>query len=402
MSNKESADLLDVATTFARRKRTILKIMVPAIIIGLVIALLWPKTYRSEATYIVTDGNAINFSSGGLLNGLANLSVSGNRLNADQVLILLRSTAIKDQIIAKFNLKEVYGTDINEEVREKLDNNIEIEEFREGGIGFNSIIATSVSILDESPERAYNMMDFYYHTVDSTVKAINKKSIEDGYLMLQTRLEQNEKELKAAEDSLLSFQMRYGIIEVEEQARSLIEAIAGMKAEIVKLDVQIGFAEEISGNNNPELNKLRAQKKEYEKKYQEMLNSDTMAESDFDVYKSLNEMPPLALEYLRRYRELEVQQEIYKVLLPQFEQQKLNFEEVNSGLKLVDPPQLPTYKDSPKRAYIVIAFFMFGLIVSILYVLYKEWKENLQQESPEDYQRFLKFRNALSFKNAES
>ena len=72
-------------------------------------------------------------------------------------------------------------------------------------------------------------------------------------------------------------------------------------------------------------------------------------------------MPPLFAEYYRLFREVEIQQEIYKVLYPQFEQQKLNFNEINSGLSLIDEPTLPTYKFYPKRAFIVIAFFSFGL-----------------------------------------
>lgn len=402
MKEDRSVDLLDVLTTLARRKASIIKIMVSAVVIGLVVALLWPKSYKSELTYIVTEGNSINFSSGGILNGLANLSVSGNRVTADQVIILLRNKAILDQMIEEFNLEQVYGAEVQEHLREMLDNNIEVEEFREGGIGFNSIIATNVAISDEEPKRSYEMLTYFFDKVDSTVQQINKKSVEDGYLMLQQRLEQNEQELKEAEDSLLSFQMKYGIIEVEEQAKGLIEAIASVRAEMVKLDVQIGFLEEISGGNNPELSKLRAQKNEYQETYNELLNSEQLSENEFDVYKSLSEMPPLALEYMRRYRELEVQQEIYKVLLPQFEQQKLNYEEVNSGIELVDPPKMPTYKDSPKRAYIVLAFMLFGMIFSLLYVLYKEWTGNLKENKPQDYQRFQNFWNALKFGNGKN
>ena len=84
-------------------------------------------------------------------------------------------------------------------------------------------------------------------------------------------------------------------------------------------------------------------------------------------------MPPLFAEYYRLFREVEIQQEIYKVLYPQFEQQKLNFNEINSGLSLIDEPTLPTYKFYPKRAFIVIAFFLLGFIVLLLRLWYEHW-----------------------------
>ena len=68
----------------------------------------------------------------GVCYGLANLSVSGDNVSSDQTLVLLRSNQIKDKMIEEFDLFEVYSSDILENVREKLDNNIMIKEKREG------------------------------------------------------------------------------------------------------------------------------------------------------------------------------------------------------------------------------------------------------------------------------
>lgn len=402
MSNKKSVDLLDLATIFARRKKIILWSLVIATILGLVTALLWPKTYKSELTYIVTDSNSINFSSGGLLSGLANLSVSGSNISADQTLIILRGKDLKDQVIEEFNLSEVYDIEIQEYLREALDNQLEIEEFREGGLGFNNIQAVSLAIKDKEPERAYEMIQFYFDKLDSTVTHLNRKIVEGGYLMLQNRLEQNKKDLEVAEDSLVSFQKRHGILEVEEQAKALVENIASVKSELVKLEVEIGFVEEVFGENSSKASELNAQKEALQEKYNEMMVAEEDAENEFDIYKSMSEMPDLFAEYLRRYREVQVQQEIYKVLYPQYEQQKLNYEEVNSGLRIIDSANLPTYKDSPKRAYIVLGFMFFGLILAILIILFSEWKRSIEENQHEQYERYQKFLRALKFGNAKN
>ncbi|MEP0005886.1 MAG: GNVR domain-containing protein [Balneola sp.] len=391
----QKIDLLDFATILAKRKKTILSIVLILTIVGFVLAFIWPKAYKSEVSFIVTDGNAVNFSSGGILSGLANLSVNGTNITADQALVLIRSKEIQDKVIENFNLKEVFGTDIREALRRKLDNRILVDEKREGGLGFNQIISISISYTDEEPQRAYDILQFYYDLLEEKIEDLNRKNVEDGYLLLQNRLNQNEKELLIAEDSLVSFQTRYGILEVEEQAKAQVQAIADLRAQIVKLEVEIGYAEEILGENSSKISDLKFQKAEVEKKYNQLINGNSSLDDPYDSFLSVKELPELFIEYLRRYREVVVQEEIYKVLYPQYEQQKLNYEEVNSGLRVIDPALVPTYKVSPKRAYIIIAAFLFGLFLSLIIVLVQEWKRSLQTDNPEEYSRVRRFIDSL-------
>lgn len=395
MTKEKNIDLLDVATTLAKRKKTLIIVIFLTSLIGTIAAFVWPKSYKSEVSFIVTDGNAVNFSSGGILSGLANLSVKGSSITSDQTLVLIRNKEIQNEVIEKFNLQEVYGTNIPEALRRKLDNSIIINEKREGGLGFNTIIAISIEYTDSDPERAFDLVNYYYKLVDEKVRELNKKSVEDGFLLLKNRLVQNEQELQTAEDSLVSFQTRYGILEVEEQAKAQVKGIADLRAEIVKLEIEIGYAEEVLGENSNRASDLKVQKKEFEKKYNQLVEGNEVSEGAFESFPSIKEMPDLFIEYLRRYREVVVQEEIYKVLYPQYEQQKLNYEEVTSGLEIVDPALFPTYKAGPKRAYIMIASFMFGAVLSLLIVLIQEWKKSIKNEDPEEYLRMKEFSDSL-------
>ncbi|MEX0609424.1 MAG: GNVR domain-containing protein [Balneolaceae bacterium] len=401
MEENKKVDLLQVATTFARRKKTILIIIATITIIGFILAFIWPKSYKSEVSFVLTDGNSINFSAGGLISGLAGITSGSGKISADQALVIIRSTAVQDKVIEKFNLQEVYGNDVPESLRKSLDSRIVVEEVREGGIGFNNIIAVKLAYYDGEPGRAHELVEYYYHLVDSTMGVLNKKNVEDGYLLIESRLNQNLKDLQEAEDSLVSFQSKYGILEVEEQAKAQINAIASLRTEIVKLEIQISYLSELMGENSSRISDLKVQKKALDRRYNQMVKSgDT--EGEFSMFQPMEAMPALFIEYLRRYREVMVQEEIYKVLYPQFEQQRLSFEEATSGLLVIDPAILPTYKDSPKRAYIIIAAFLFGLILSIIVVLYKEWRDELSVNDPEQYKRFQEFTAALKFKNDKS
>ncbi|RNC83339.1 MAG: hypothetical protein ED557_11615 [Balneola sp.] len=394
--HKKSINLIELLLSLSLRKRLIILMVLFATLIGIGVAMLWPKTYRAELSFIVTDGNSLNFSSGGLLSGLANLSVSGSNVTSDQALVLIRSREIQNTIIEEFDLEEVFGTSIPEALRKKLDTRIEVVETREAGLGFNNIISITMAYSDKDPQRAFELINAYYSELESKVEGLNKKNIEEGFLLIENRLAQNEDELREAEDSLVAFQTRYGILQVEEQARAQISAIAELRTEIVKLEVEIGYLTQVLGESNSKISDLKTQKQQFENKYDELLNGFGQQEGDFEIFRAISEMPELFLEYLRRYRNVVVQEEIYKVLYPQYEQQKLNYEEVSSGLLVIDPALIPTYKDKPKRAYIIIAFFFFGLFFSVFLVLLLEWRSNLKEGNPEDYDRYNKLIQSLT------
>lgn len=394
MSSPKKVDLLDVAIIFAQRKKQLISIIVSITIIGTIIAFVFPKSYKSSLSYVVNSSNSLNLSSGGLLSGLANLSVANKEMTSDQILFILRSDLLIDELIKEFDLGEVYGDEIQEALRKKLNANISIEDFREGGIGLNSIIATKVSVIDESPMRAFKMNEFYFAKLDSIVELLNKSNIETGYSMLENRLDKNLFDLKEAEESLKSFQLENGILEIEEQTKALIQNSSVLKAELVSLEIQIEASKTFFSQDNSEIKALETRKKFVEEMYQKSLSEES-GETGFDIYKPLDQLPSLYIEYLRKFRELEVQQEIYKILYPQYEQQKLNYEEVSSGLTLIDPPGLPTYKNGPKRAYIMIASFLLGCFVAIISVFFSSWKESAKSENNDTYHKYREFINSL-------
>lgn len=208
------------------------------------------------------------------------------------------------------------------------------------------------------------------------------------------RFETNKRELFEAEDSLNAFQKKFGIIEIEEQAKAAIINIANIQTQIVALELQVNIATASFGEESNQVRELSIQLSETRKKYNELVYS----ESDYlesDIQKPLLELPDLTKEYIRLFREAQVQQELYKVLYPQYEQQKLNFEEIQTGLMLIDDPDIPTYKSSPKRAYIVIASFLFANLFATIVILFRAWKIDVAKNDEETQEKLDELRNHL-------
>ena len=54
---------------------------------------------------------------------------------------------------------------------------------------------------------------------------------------------------------------------------------------------------------------------------------------------------------------------------------------------MIDEPTIPTYKFYPKRAFIVIAFFLVGFIFVVLRLWYEYWVGHIKERNPELYQK---------------
>ncbi|HBD42407.1 MAG TPA: hypothetical protein DC011_01720 [Bacteroidetes bacterium] len=388
---------IDIFIVIARYRGRFLGILTVITLISLGIALLWPKTYMSTAKYVQYD-SSVSGSLGGLISSFTNLPSGGEKVNTEQSTIILRSRTMLDTVIEEFDLASVYEKEIQEELRLKLEENTIIEEIREAGIGFNPIVSVSVSVLDRDPQRAKEMVEFYLEELDDRMVEINQRNAQRILTAYEARYQQNLTDLETATQELVDFQKTYGILEPQTQTAALIGNAAQVKAQMTALDVEIGVAQSLLSASSGEVTELLERKRQLEKTYNSLIvdpvnatrsPDEVFTDATLDVFPALEDMPTLAAEYLRLFREATVQQEIYKVLLPQYEQQKMMVMESNSGLELIDQPNLPTYKEKPKRAFIVIAGFFFGLFAAFFSVSFADFiRKGKKGEQSEAYQKY--------------
>lgn len=370
-SKDNTTDIFDLLITLAKHKMLILKTVLGVTLLALVISLIWPKSFLSSSEVIQNRENI--GSLGGLLQNFSSISSGQSKVGGETILVILHSQSLKERLIEHFNLKEVYGEDIKEALFKTLDNVISIEEVREGGFGFNPIVSVKIKVYDESPERAQAMNEFILAELEGRMEALNEKATSENLAIIEQRFQTNQKQLKQAENELNEFQNTYGILEVSKQMEALIQTLAGLKASIVQRQVEVQVLSKQFGENSNQIVNKKQEIQALEDSYKDLVQKSEHLNTDgTDAFYSLYDMPDLLLQYLRLKREVEIQNKIYELLLPQMEQQKLFLKNKGSGLRVIDKPDLPTYKDSPKRAYIVIAGFFFSLFICLFIIYIKE------------------------------
>ncbi|PTM15350.1 MAG: hypothetical protein DA443_03690 [Bacteroidetes bacterium] len=431
MSNgdRPSVNILDLLLLIARYRKRIFLIVFGITLVALGASLVWPKTYKSTVRFAQYDSGGGGMA-GSLISSLVQMPFSSGRVSAEQSTIILRSRTMQDAVIDRFDLAEVYGISVREYVREELANNTIIEEAREGGIGFSPIVSVSLSVTDRSPERAKEIAEFYMSQLDSMMTGINRKNAEMTLRTYERRYLQNVQELEEAEQALTAFQEEAGILEPESQLRAMMSTIGELRAQMVGLDVQINIAKATLRDSAPQVMELEKQRAEVEKVYNDLIrdserefsgsagtgsgagsgtgssvgsDADSGAGSGAgmsgDLFPPMMEMPKMGLEYARLFRERTIQEKIYELIYPQYEQQKMLLDDTNSGIRLIDEANLPTYKHKPKRALIVIAGFLFSIFVAFFSITFSEFVKRGQASGDENYQKYLKLKEQFGDKS---
>lgn len=398
-NSKNEINLLDAIEVVAIYKKLVLTLVFSITTISLIASLIWPQTFRSTAIILPPTQQQSMTGISGIIGGMLPLNLGGStQVNPEVMIIILNSRSMRVELIDEFNLNEVYNSDILEELLMRLNDSIKIDERREGGFGFNPIISVQLSVIDEDPARARDMARYMVKRLDERVREINRKNAVEQFTILEGRYLRNLREMELAEQNLKEFQEEHGIIEVEEQARALIGAIAEIKTQIIETEISLRVLEQMVDPNNPQRRTLALQLTELNNQYDRLTTrSDDMARRITPLHPMQN-LPELALEYYRLFREVTVQNKVYETLYPQYDIQKLQLESERRGIQVLDEPHLPTYKDSPKRAFIVLGGMVFSIFLSLLIVFYRHTMETGAQSGSDRYNQIKRIQQHLRFR----
>lgn len=397
-SNNE-IQLLDALLVVARYKRMVIKLVVSITLLALGVSLLWPHTYRSTSVVLPPVRPAGLQGISGVLSGMLPMNLGSEpQINSETILTILASRDLRVEMINHFNLQEVYNSTITEELLMKLGENIRIEDSREGGFGFNPITSIRISVTDREPERARDMTAFLVQRLDDIIRDINRTNVLEHLAILQERYERNLTELEEAEQALKTFQQTYGIIEVEEQARVTVQNLARLKSRITETEVAVQVLSQSVAADNSELRQLRRTRDELQRQFDLLVQQSDREARQASVTPTLLDLPALGLEYYRLYREVTVQNAIYETIYPQYDIQQLYAQTSRRGIQVLDEPHLPTYKDAPKRAFIVLGGLVFSLFFSLLLVFFRHTLDHGRQHNSRRYHQLVELGEHLSWR----
>jgi uncharacterized protein involved in exopolysaccharide biosynthesis len=203
-------------------------------------------------------------------------------------------------------------------------------------------------------------------------------------LFFEQQLEQAKNNLTAAEEALKATQQK-GVIQLDSQAKALIESVTALRAQIAAKEVQIRSMSLSETPNNPDLILAREQLRALQNQLKELGGSQ--ADPDSDLIVPRGKIPEAGMEYVRKLRDVKYNELIFELLAKQFEAAKLDEAHEGSMIQVVDPAVVPDRKSFPKLSIIVPAATLGWMLVAVFWVLFQEGIRR-GRSHPENGERF--------------
>lgn len=317
--------------TAAWRQKLKLLLIAP-ILVGLVtygITLLIPPTYTATTTIMPPvqsqGGAAAALASLGALGSLAG-TVTGSGSQTERYAALLSSANVRDSLIDRFKLMEVYKSTYRVDARRDLAANVNISVGKKDGL-----IALSVS--DQSPVRAADIANQHVIELRRITSALALTEAQQRRVFFEGHLQEGQDKLLRAQQALQSSGFTPGALKAEPRAAA--ESYARLKAEVTAAEVRLQVISTTLADSAPEVQQARRNLAALQNK---------LADAERSVASPSNDS-----DYISKYRNYKYHETLYELYARQFELARV--EESKDGMlfQVIDAATPPERRSSPKR-----------------------------------------------------
>jgi uncharacterized protein involved in exopolysaccharide biosynthesis len=392
LGRDHEVSLIEVLTQLAYRKWLIAKVTGIAVLAGVILSFVLPVRYtatlkimppqQTQSSASMLMMNQLTGAGGGALAALAGGGLGLKNPN-DIYIGMLTSRPIADAIIQKFGLMQEYHAKDMTKAREKLAGYTVVKSERNGFI--------SISVTDKDKKHVAEMANAYTQQLRIFTQTLAVTEASQRRLFYEEQLKQAKDALVAAELAFQQVQQQKGLVQLDAQAKAMIEGLAALRAQVAAKQVEVQALRSYSTEQNPdvqlaerELNSLQAE----ESRLEQSNHSPGIAGL------GLGNVPVAGLEYLRAAHELAYRQALFDMLMKQYDAARLDEAKEAAIIQVVEPAIEPDRKSSPKRALIVLLFTLVGFFAGGLMVLLRWWRDIVQSD-PIVAKRFEELSDAL-------
>lgn len=394
---EDGIELFDLLLVIAREKKMILHATAAAAILSTVIALLLPGVYSARAVILPPQEDHSGLASSAL-GALAELSSAGNsgglgnalglKSPSDIYIGMLKSRSVADALIRRFQLQALYDTDSLVEARKELEKQVSVTNGTDGLI--------SVEVEDKDAQRAADIANAYVEELEKLTRHVAITEAAQRRLFIEYQIKQAQDKLVQAEDALRQTQERTGVIDLDNQGKAIIEAVAAIKAQAVAKEVHISTLQSFSAPGNPDLIRARRELSGLNAQISKFELGNLSGNGDIMV--STGKMPEAVLEYLRKLRDVKYQQAVYEMLAKQYEVARVDETRNSVVIQVVDPAIVLDEESGPRRSLIVLLATAFTLILAVMWAFARRGLARMQQGS-EPNARWIELRELLRWEH---
>ena len=350
----EKIHFLEPFIVIAKRKSVVLWMTLGAGIASAIVSLFLPQIYTATTRVMPPQqSQSIASSMLGQLGPLAGAAGRdlGLRNPSDLYIALLRSRTVGDALIEEFSLSSVYKTKRHLDAERQLENATEISAGKEGVI--------SVSVSDRDAQRSADLANAYVLEMQKLTQNLAITEAGRRRLFFEQEVLKAARDLGDAELMLKKTQESTGIIQLDNQAKAVIESLSALQAQVASKEAQVQSMSTFATPENPEL--VRAQHE---------LSALRSELSRVSVGQSGNmpfsKVPEAGLTYIRAVRDVKYRESLLELLTKQYEIARIDEGKDALVIQVLDKAQRPEARSWPHRSIIVLSVTLLAFFASIV------------------------------------
>lgn len=365
----QELNLLDVLILLSRRRRFIGWFTVGITALTAIIVLLIPNKYTATAV-ILPPAQTTSMSSAlmGQLGGmggsglLASLAGAGLGIKnpGDMYVSLFRSRTVEDALIQRFGLMTRYRKKTMIDARKKFEDRTTVILGVKDGL-------IRVSVTDRDPQFAAELANAYVEEFHKHSDSLTLTEASRSRAFFQQQLFKANEDLAKAEQAMKKMQQTTGVLQLDSQAKALIEQAAILRGQIAAKEVQLQSIRSFETENNPQYAMVEQQLDALRAQFAKVAGPGANTYGDIGLPKT--NIPESGIAYIDALRDLRYNETITELLTKQFEAAKLD--EARQGtIQISDIAMPPDKKSSPHRLIIIILAAVLGFCAASTWCLF--------------------------------
>lgn len=326
-----------------------------ACVISLGVSFLLPNRYTATTQLLPPQSGQGASALLGQFSELASLAGKDVIKNPSALfMVLLRSRTITDHLIARFDLQKQYGTGRLSDCRKRLEKRTGIELLKEGVI--------VVQVEDRDPRRAADLANAY---VEELIGMNQKLAVSEAgrrRRFFEGQVRETRELLGKAEDALRGAQESSGMVQLDAQAKAMIESSALLRAHIALKEAQLETIRAFATEQNPDLVRVERELGALKDQLRRM-QQENHEPGDLEVPAA--KLPAAGLEYLRRLREVKYYEAVFEMLSKQLEMSRVDEAREGALIQVIDAAEIPDRRSGPPRLLITLLGTVSGLLAAI-------------------------------------
>jgi tyrosine-protein kinase Etk/Wzc len=371
-------------------------------------ALLAPKWYKATASVLPAEKNDLLSTLSGI-SGLAKgfsaskglAALTGQNSESDRYIAILKSSTVTDDIIKKFDLRKEYDreNDYYEKVVKDWQSNSDLTIEDEGNL--------TITVYDMDPNKAATIANYMVERLNEINTKLGVQNAKANREFVEKRYFQSMNDITTLETDMKLFQQKYGVIAVPEQLEATVKSMSGIYIDLYKKEIEFNVLKQTYGDDHPMTSNAKIELNELQKKINQLNAGTDPSQKEVNLLIPFKKAPELGNQYLKIYRNLEIQYKILEFIQPLYEQAKIEEVRNTPSVLVLDKAAPPDRKAKPKGTVYAMISFVTSILVGYFIVFLMVLNQKLKETDPQRHNYILSsiksdFRKILRRKSEKS